>query len=414
MLRVKEGVVPRIVYAFNGDLESRLALHWLVHEQGYDVLAFSANLGQGIYLEPLGELALELGASAAQVLDLRGRFLRDFCLPTLQADAVYQLSYFLGSALGRYAIARELVRLTHEEGCSKVAHSAASKGNAQIRMETAITAQDPSLEILSPVRNWGLRTLEEKLSYARRRRLPIEEPTDQRLNVDRNLWGASLFMDELVDAWDSPPPELYQMTRAPEQAPDAPVELVLGFDAGVPRSLNGKELELLPLVIELNRLGGEHGIGRSDVIEDRLYGTKSREIYEAPAPTILLAAHHAVQALVLSRDLITLKDTLGRRYADVVYSGYWFSDLRESLQGFIGETQKYVTGEVRLKLYKGTCTVMGRRSPNSIYDARLSSQINQELFYSEPGEGVTSLWTLPARLAARRKKPAADSGWPAP
>ncbi len=409
--------MPRIVFAFNGDLESRLALHWLVHEQGYEVLAFSANLGQGVYLEPLGELALELGASAAQVLDLRSSFLRDFCLPTLQADAVYQLSYFLGSALGRYAIARELVRLTHEEGCDKVAHSAASKGNAQIRMETAIAAQDPILEILSPVRTWPLRTMEEKLHYARRRRLPIEEPKDRRLNVDRNLWGASLFMDELVDAWDSPPADLYQMTRSPEQAPDQPLELVVGFDAGVPRRLNDRDVELLPLVIELNRAGGEHAIGRSDVIEDRLYGTKSREIYEAPAPTILLAAHQAVQALVLSRDLITLKDTLGRRYADVVYSGYWFSDLRESLQGFIGETQKYVTGDVRLKLYKGTCTVMGRRSPNSIYDAKLASAINQELFYSEPGQGVTSLWTLPARLAARRTKPAtsqSDALWPRP
>jgi argininosuccinate synthase len=412
--------VPRLIFAFNGDLESRLALYWLVHEEGYQVVAVSANLGQGVYLEPLGELALELGAVSAQIVDLRASFLRDFCLPTLQADAVYQSGYFLGSALGRYAIAKELVRQAHEEGCTLVAHSAASKGNAQVRMEAAIAAQDPQIELLSPVRSWSLRTLEDKLNYARRRRLPIEEPSGRQLSVDRNLWGVSLFVDELVDSWESPPPDIYQMTRAPEEAPDQPAELIIGFDQGVPHRLNGQVLALLPLVNELNRLGGVHGIGRTDVVEDRLFGTKSREMYEAPAPTILLAGHQAIQSLVLSRELLRLKDMLSRQYAELVYNGQWFSDVRRALESFITETQTFVTGDVRIKLYKGNCTVLGRRSPYSLYDAQMASRANQQFFESEWAQTIASMWTLPARLTARqlaarqRSADQTDGGWPAP
>jgi argininosuccinate synthase len=270
-----------------------------------------------------------------------------------------------------------------------------------VRLETAVAAQDPRLTVLAPVRQWPLKTLEEKLQYARRRRLPIEEPHGRPLAIDRNLWGSSLFLDDLVDSWEAPPPDIYQITRAPEQAPDQAIELEIGFESGQPRQLNGRTLELLPLVIQLNQLGGEHGIGRADMIEDRLFGIKSREIYEVPVPTLLLAAHHAVQSLVHSRELIQLKEVLSRRYAELVYSGLWFSDLRQSLQGFIGETQRFVTGQVRLKLYKGNCIVVGRRSPHSLYDSRLAGQSNQELFDSDWAQGFTSLWTLPIRLAAR-------------
>src|SRR5947209_14953185 len=248
--------MPRTIFAFNGDLESRLALYWLVHERGYEVLTLSINLGQEMYLEPLGEVALELGASAAQVLDRRDVFLRDFALPVLQADAVYQSSCFLGSALGRYVIAQELVRLAAEEGCESVAHSAASKGNDQVRMETAIAAQDPRLKVLAPVRQWNLRTLEDKLNYARRRRLPVEEPTGRRATIDRNLWGTSIYLDDLVDSWDEPPADVFRLTRAPEAAPDQPAVLTLAFLAGEPVALNGQRLDLLPLVRELNRVGG--------------------------------------------------------------------------------------------------------------------------------------------------------------
>ena len=397
--------VSRIILAFNGDLESRLALYWLVHERGHEVIALSLNLGQEMYLEPLGELALDLGAAAAQVIDRREMFLRDFALPVLQANAIYQASCFLGSALARYVVAQELVRAAREEGCDQVAHSAACKGTDQVRMETAIAAQGPKLKVVAPVREWNLKNLDDKLRYARKRNIPIEEPINEHLVVDRNLWGVSLYVNNLADAWQEPPGDAYVLTKPVEQAPDEPQLLTLGFEAGVPVSLNGQALGLLPLVRELNRLGGLHGIGRSDVVEDRLFGIKSREFYEAPTPTILWTAHRDLQSLVQSREMIQLRELLGRRYAELVYMGLWFHDLRQALQGFFTETQKRVTGEVRLKLYKGTCSVLGRRSPHSLYDSRLANQSNLELFDNQWAQGFTSLWTLSTRLAARLQPP---------
>jgi argininosuccinate synthase len=393
--------MPRIILAFNGDLESRLALYWLVHERGYEVVTLSINLGQAAYLEPVGELALDLGATAAQVLDRREMFLRDFALPVLQANAVYQTNCFLGSALGRYLIAQELVRLAREEGCEMVAHAAASKGNDQVRMETAIAAQNPKLKVLAAVREWSLKNAEDKLKFARKRNIPIDEPVNERVKVDRNLWGVSLYVSDLADAWQEPPAEVYVLTKPAEQAPDEPTLLEIGFDGGVPVRLNGQALELLPLVRELNRIGGEHGIGRSDVVEDRLFGIKSREFYEAPTPTILWAAHRDLQSVVQTRETIQLRELLGRRYAELAYMGHWFHDLRHALQGFFNETQKHVTGDVRVKLYKGTCSIQGRRSPHSMYDSRLANQSNLELFDNQWAHGFTSLWTLPTRVAAR-------------
>jgi argininosuccinate synthase len=380
-----------------------LALHWLVHECGYEVLTVSVNLGQEVYLEPLGELALELGAVSAQVIDRREAFLSDFAMPALQADAVYQSGCFLGAALGRYVIAQELVRVAEEEGCESVAHSAASKGNDQVRMETAIAALNPRLQVLAPVRQWHLRSLEDKLNYARRRRLPIEEPQGRPLTVDRNLWGVSLYLHDLVDAWEEPPADIFTLTRAPEQAPDQPSIRTLGFESGLPRRLDNNPLGLVPLVRELNRQGGEHAVGRIDVVEDRLFGIKSREFYEVPAATILLTAHRDLESLVQSREVIQLKESLSRRYAELVYMGFWFSDLRRSLQGFFEQTQRYVSGDVRLKLYKGSCSVLGRRSGHSLYDTRLASQANLEWFDSQWAQGFTKLWTLPARLGARQQ-----------
>lgn len=401
--------MARAIFAFNGDLESRLALHWLVHEMGYEVIALSLNLGQEIALQPLGELALELGAMAAQVLDCREIFVREFALPLLRADAVYQTGCFLGAALGRYLVAQELVRVAHEEGCSAVAHSAASKGNDQVRMETAIAAQDPRLKVVAPVRQWHFTSLQDKLAYASRHRLPVEEPRRLAVTVDRNLWGASIYVHELLDPWQEPPADVFVLTRPPEQAPEQAAVLTLGFDEGTPISLNGYPTDPVSLVRELTRLGGEHGVGRNDVVEDRLFGIKSREFYEAPAPTLLLTAHHDLQSLVQSRELIQLRDALSRRYAELVYSGLWFHDLRRSLDGFFQQTQRFVTGEVRLKLYKGSCAVLGRRSPHSLYDGRLANLANLDWFDTDWAQGFTSLWTLPSRLAAQHQAPG-DAG----
>ena len=410
--------MARTILAFNGDLESRLALHWLVHERGREVVTLSLNLGQEVYLEPLGELALELGAESAQVLDCRSAFLRDFALPVLRADAVYQEGCFLGSALARYVIAQELVRVAHEERCSSVAHSAASKGNDQVRMEAAIAALDPRLEVLVPVRQWNLRSLDDKLNYARRRRLPIDETPARPVTIDRNLWGASIYLEGLDDPWEEPPADIFTLTRSAEQAPELGAIVAVGFEEGSPCSLDGQRLDPLPLVRELARIGGEHGVGRYDVVEDRLFGIKSREFYEAPAPTLLLTAHRDLERLVQSRELIQLKEFLSRRFAELVYAGFWFHDLRRALQTFFEQTQRYVTGEVRLKLHKGSCRVIGRRSPHSLYDGKLASQTNLEWFdsrWAEWAQGFTSLWALPSRLAARRQPPQeTPGGWAAP
>ncbi|MCI0379048.1 MAG: argininosuccinate synthase [Gemmataceae bacterium] len=395
--------MPRTILAFNGDLESRLALHWLVNERGYEVVALSLDLGQETYLEPMGEIALELGASSAQVVDRREMFLREFALPVMQADAVYQASCFLGSALCRYVIAQELVRAAHEEGCDSVAHAAASKGNDQVRMETAIAAQNPQLRVLAPVREWNLKNLEDKLNYARRRRLPIEEPKGGAVSVDRNLWGVSLYISDLADSWQEPPASAFVLTKDPEKAPAKPEVITIGFEQGVPSSLNGAAMKALPLVRELGRLGAEHGLGRSDVVEDRMFGIKSREFYEAPVPTILLAAHRDLESLVHSREMILLREPLSRRYAELVYMGLWFHDTRKALQGFFDQTQRLVTGEVKLKLYKGAVSVLGRRSPHSLYDSRLANQTNLEQFDNQWAKGFTSMWTLPSRLAARQQ-----------
>ncbi len=401
--------MPRIILAFNGDLESRLALYWLVHERGYEVVTLSINLGQEVHLETLGELALELGATAAQVLDRRAMFLRDFALPVLQADAIYQSNCFLGSALARYVIAQELVRLAREEGCDTVAHSAASKGNDQVRMENAIAAQAPKLKVLAPVRDWNLKNLDDKIKYAHKRGIAIDEPKNERVIVDRNLWSVSLYVSDLSDAWQEPPADAYVLTRSAEQAPDEPGFITLGFEAGVPVSLNGQPLDLLPLVRELNQIGGLHGIGRSDVVEDRMFGIKSREFYEAPTPTILFMAHQDLQSLVHSREMSQLRLFLSRRYGELVYMGMWFHDLRHALQEFFTQTQKHVTGEVRLKLYKGACSILGRRSTHGLYDSKLANQTNLELFENQWAHGFTHLWTLPTRLAAR-VQPADSSG----
>src|SRR5260370_22803759 len=248
-----------------------LACYGVGHESGYEVVHMAINLGQEMYIEPVGELDLDLGAAAAQVLDRREMFVRDFALPVLQANAVYQTNCFLGSALARYVIAQELVRLAREEGCDVVAHSAASKGNDQVRMETAIAAQNPKLKVLAPVREWNLKNPVDKLKYARKRNIPIDEPVNERFKVDRNLWGVSLYVSDLADSWQEPPAEAYVLTKAAEQTPNEPCMLTIGFEAGTPASLNGQALELLPLVRELNRLGRAHGLGPNPLLLHRLF-----------------------------------------------------------------------------------------------------------------------------------------------
>lgn len=399
--------MARAIFAFNGDLESRLGLHWLVQEYGYEVITLSINLGQETELQKLGELALELGATSAQVVDCQELFLRQFALPMLQADALYQ-NCFLGSALARYVIAQELVRMADEEGCSVVAHSAASKGNDQVRMETAIAALNPDLQVMAPVREWPLRTVEDKVAYAKRHGIPLDHRKQEPVTIDRNLWCVSLYVHELKDAWTAPPGDAFVLTTPAEQTPDEPRSIILEFERGVPTGLDGKKLALVSLVRELNHMGGRFGIGRSDVVEDRLFGIKSREFYEAPAATILHLGHRELANLVWSRELRQFSLSLSQRYAELVYMGLWFHDLRRALDSFFQQSQNTITGEVRLKLHKGLCAVEGRRSPFSLYESELANQANLDFFDNQWAQGFTSLWTLASRLAARQQLPKPD------
>jgi argininosuccinate synthase len=401
--------VTRTIFAFNGDLESRLALHWLAHEGGREVIALSLDVGQERYLEPLGELALELGAAAARIVDRKAELLRDFILPALQADAVYQGGCFLGSALSRFLIARELVRGAREQGCTSVAHSSATRGNDQFRLEAALAALAPDFEVVAPLRLWNLRAPDDRRNYARRRGLPLDEPAGRPVTIDRNLWGASVFLADLRDPWDEPPRTVFTMTQEPEAAPDQPAVVTVAFEEGVPRRLDDRPLDLVPLVRELNDLAGRHGVGRSDVVEDRLVGIKTREFYEAPAATVLRAAHRDLESLVHSRELRLQKEALGRRYAELVYAGHWFHDLRQALEAFVARTQRPVTGEVRLRLYKGSCQVVGRRSPFGLLpDA--AARLDEEALDARWAQAFAALWALPARLAARRQPPAGERG----
>jgi argininosuccinate synthase len=259
--------------------------------------------------------------------------------------------------------------------------------------------------VLAPVREWNLTRAEDRLNYARKRRLPIDEVEHRPVHIDRNLWGASVYVEGLTNPWDEPPADIFTMTQAPEKAPNEPEICTIGFEAGVPSRLNDAPMELLPLVRALNHLGGKHGIGRRDVVEDQLFGIKNREFYETPSPELLLAAHRNVEALVHSKELIQIKEFLSRRYGELVYAGLWFSDLRQAMQGFFDHTQRHVTGEVRMKLYKGTCTVVGRRSPHSLYDGRLADQSNLDWSDARWAKELTSWWTLPSRLAAQRQVP---------
>ena len=394
----------RTILAFNGDLESRLALHWLVHEQNYEVISLSINLGQEKPLYALGEEALDLGAVAAQVVDCRELLLKDFALPVLRAQAIYQGCCFLGSALGRYVIAAELVQLAEEENVTCVAHAATSKGNDQVRMETAIAALAPNLKVLAPVRNWNLKSWQDKITYAQRHAIDVKETDPIAYTIDKNLWEVSLYGHHLQDAWVAPPDDMFILTKAAKDTPDTPTEVTISFEQGIPVALNEEQTDLVSLVEALTKLGGEHGIGRYDVVEDRLFGIKSREFYEAPAATLLLLAHRELENLVHSKELRRVKMALGRQYAELVYSGLWFHELRTALDAFFFQSQERVTGDVRLQLNKGSASVIGRKSPYSLYNAQLANQSNMDLFENKWAEGFTTLWTLSSRLAAERQK----------
>jgi len=389
----------RVVLAYSGGVDTSVCIPYLQHEWGAEeVITLSVDLGQNEDLEKVRQKALASGAKQAYVYDGQATFVTDYIWPALAANALYQGQYPLATALARPLIARLLVEVAAKEGCDAVAHGCTGKGNDQVRFDVAIKALDPALKVLAPAREWGM-TREETIAYGERYGIASPVTKKSPYSVDVNLYGRSIECGVLEDPWNEPPEEIYALTTAIEATPAEPAYVTIGFTAGVPVTLDGIELSPVALIVQLNALAGAHGVGRIDMVEDRLVGIKSREIYESPAAVVLLAAHRALEALTLTREVATYKQQhVEPTYAHLVYNGLWYSPLRQGLDGFLASTQASVTGEVRLKLFKGQAVVVGRRAPLSLYDDGLATYAQGDSFDHRAAEGFIYVWGLPTKV----------------
>jgi argininosuccinate synthase len=354
--------MKRIVLAYSGGLDTTIAIPWLRENHEAEVIAVTVDVGQGLELAAIHERALAAGAVRAHVIDARDEFVRDYILPALQAGAVYEDRYPLATALARPLIAKRLVELARMEGATAIAHGCTGVHNDQVRLEASARAIDPSLELIAAVQAWEF-TPDEKIAFVQARHIPIPVGARAVYSVDTNLWGRAIASGGLEDAWREPPEEIYTLTRSPQDCPDQPAYVELEFESGVPVRANGVEMPLLELIESLEVIAGAHGVGRIDVVENRLAGIKEREVYEAPAAVVLHTAHKELEKLVIPRELERVKHDLSRIYADLVYSGLWFSHTRQTIDAFVAAVQPRVTGSVRLKLFKGDCRIVGRKSP---------------------------------------------------
>jgi len=383
-----------VVLAYSGGLDTSVCVRWLA-DRGWRVIAFMANVGQGDPSAAAVKRAKVAGASRVVIRDVRQEFLTEFVWPALKAHAVYEGKYLLATALSRPLIAKHLVEVAHEMKAHAVAHGCTGKGNDQVRFEVTARILDPSLKIIAPVREWEFRSREDEIDYARRHRIPIDVSTHRPYSIDQNLWGTSIESGVLENPWTEPPADTYRSIRSPERAAARPAVVTVGFTRGVPTHLNGQRQSPVRLVERLNAIGAAHGIGRADMMESRVVGIKSREVYEAPGGTMLLEAHQELERLVLDRHLLQFKALVGMKYAELVYSGLWFTPLKASLDAFVEQTQRHVSGSVRLKLFKGSCQVVGRKSPHSLYRERLATYSAKDQFDQRASEGFIKLFGLP-------------------
>ena len=391
--------MTKVVLAYSGGLDTSVSVKWLQEHYDAEVVTLTVDVGAVKDLEEIRQRALATGAVEAYVVDARQMFITDVVWPALQAGALYEGEYPLATALARPLIASLLVDVAHKVGATAVAHGCTGKGNDQVRFDVATTALDPNLRVIAPVREWRMNR-DQELAYAEQHGIQVPATKESPYSVDENLWGRSVEAGILEDPWIEPPPDAFLWTVAPEQAPHTPEYVEIGFEGGIPVSLNGEMLDGLALVEALNTLGGKYGIGRIDRVESRLVGIKSRELYEAPAAVLLHAAHGAIEDLTLSRDVAKFKTVVATEYADLVYNGAWFSPLRNHLAAFVASSQKFVTGTVRLKLSAGTARVVGRTSPFSLYNPQLATYGADDSFNHDAAVGFIKLWGLPIRTAA--------------
>jgi len=395
----QDGERPKVVLAYSGGLDTSVLVRWLAEEKGFDVIAVCADLGQPGDMEAIRQKALDTGAVASEMIDAREIFASAFVVPALWANALYGGSYPLATALARPLIARLQVEAAHKYGATAVAHGCTGKGNDQVRFEVATMALDPSLEIIAPMREWKM-TREDEIEWARERGIPVPVTVESPYSIDENLWGRSCECGVLEDPWVEPPEDAYEWTTAPTAAPDVPEDVEISFEGGIPKALDGKAMGLVELIDMLNEMGGRHGVGRLDVVEDRLVGIKSREIYEAPAAVILIAAHSDLEHLTLTREALSGKRQLEQMVAEMTYEGLWFSPLNQAIQAFNESIQERVTGTVRVRLFKGSAVVAGRKSPNSLYDLGLATYDTADVFDHKAAKGFIDLWGLPLKTWA--------------
>ncbi|MBN1122148.1 MAG: argininosuccinate synthase [Anaerolineae bacterium] len=392
--------VKKVVLAYSGGLDTSIIVPWLIGRYNCEVICYTADLGQGKELDGLEEKAIQSGASKIYIEDLREEFLTDYVFPTMQAGAIYERKYLLGTSFARPLIAKRQVEIAEKEGADALAHGCTGKGNDQVRFEVTAMALNPTLKVISPWREWDIRSREDAIEYAQAHHIPVSHTRKSIYSRDANIWHISHEGGLLEDPWLEPEEEMYKLSVSPQEAPDEPETVELEFEAGNPVGLNGQKMGPVELVLALNEIGGKHAIGRIDLVENRLVGMKSHGIYETPGGTILYKAHQELESICLDKNTLHFKQMIALRYAELVYDGLWFSSLREALDGFVMVTQRHVTGHVRLKLYKGNIIVEGRKSPYSLYREDYASFGMSDIYNQQDAEGFIHLWGLPLKVDA--------------
>ena len=393
-------MADKVVLAYSGGLDTSVAIKWLGDKYKMEVIALTADIGGVGELPAIQQKALKVGAVKAFTLDAKKLFVDSFVFPALRANAVYEGQYSLATALGRPLIAQMLVDIARKEKAVAVAHGSTGKGNDQVRFDVSVAALAPELKIIAPAREWGM-TREETIAYAEKHDIPITIKAASPYSIDENLWGRSIECGVLEDPWVEPPEDVFAWTKSPAASPDKPDYIEIGFEEGIPISLNGTKLNGVALIQRLNELAGKHGVGRVDHVESRLVGIKSREIYEAPAATVLLKAHQAIEAMTLSHQQLRFNEKVSSEYADIIYNGLWFTALRRDLAAYVDRAQKHVTGTIKAKLFKGNCIVVGRKSPVSLYDYSLATYDKGDVFDQSASPGFIHVWGLPAKVQAK-------------
>lgn len=390
--------IKKVVLAYSGGLDTSIIVPWLKENYNCKVIAFAADLGQGEELEGLNDKAIKSGAIKCIIEDLRKTFIEEYIWPTLKAGAVYEGQYLLGTSFARPLIAKRQVEIAEMEGADAVAHGCTGKGNDQVRFELAYKAFNPKLRIIAPWREWDIRSREDAIVYAKERNIPVTASKEKIFSEDRNIWHLSHEGGNLEDPWSPPREDMFTITKSPENTPDKPTFLEIDFEKGVPVAIDNEKMDPVKIIQLLNKLGGENGIGRVDMVENRLVGMKSRGVYETPAGTILHSAHNVLERLVLDRDTLHFKETLAPKYAELVYNGAWFTPLKEALDAFVESTQRNLTGTVRFKLYKGNHILAGCKSPYSLYREELATFGEEDVYDQKDAKGFINLFGLPIKV----------------